>query len=187
MVEADEKDRHRPRTVGQAPDRIRHPLDRDCLQTSLIEVFFLQKHTGKTVCRIHFRRCQDDTPHAVVRADINLMAFRHLHPHMDDVPGSVNGSVEFQSPGKGFRKRSITDPDSRSDILRRSTAPFSRCKSGRTIPPAILFLRQYSLKHIYTPGPPGILFNSVLQTSGTFLHSGLLSCHKFPFLHVSHV
>ena len=111
-MKTDQKYRHCPGAVGETVDRVSHSLYGDGLEAPLIQIFLFQEHTGKAVRGVHLRGSQDDAPHAVVGADINLMALRNQHSYMDNIPGFVDRSVKFQDLSEGGGKSCLSDPDS---------------------------------------------------------------------------
>ena len=107
MVKTYRKKQHCFWFLIQAVQNVRYPFDGHILQVSSKKIFFLHDHKGKTVCRIHFRRSQNNTTHAIVRTDIYLMCFRDQHSRMYDIPVSVGRGIKFQPRLKGHRKRSF--------------------------------------------------------------------------------
>ena len=113
MMQAYGKNEHRPGRRRQFFDHVGDALAGDGAEIAVVKVVLFQNDHRKAIGRVHLRRCHRDAPHAVLRADVNLVALRHEHPRVNDVPVAVRRRIVFQAAGKGRGEIGLADGDRR--------------------------------------------------------------------------
>ena len=96
MMQTYRKKQNGFRMISPLVQHIGYALDGQLLQIAVQKILFFHNYIGKTVCRIHFRSRQYNTPHTVLCTDIDLYRLRNLHSRMYNIPVTVYRRIIFQ-------------------------------------------------------------------------------------------